>query len=154
MPFHNFGWKRNRKPTGPCCPFAGGAASQRCRTRCRSAILGLAITRKASHPGKTLYILDEPAPGLHPADAEQLLAQLEGLVESGNIMVVIVVRHDMRVASDWIIDIGPGAGAEGGRVVAAGPPAEAANAPDSRTAPYLARLLSTKTRNATVQSSS
>jgi excinuclease ABC subunit A len=55
----------------------------------------------------------------------------------------VVVEHDLHVvaASDWVIDIGPGAGDEGGRVVAAGPPREVAGAADSRTAPYLARAL-------------
>lgn len=57
---------------------------------------------------------------------------------------VVVVEHEMRVvaASDWIIDVGPGAGDAGGRVVAAGPPAEVARSKKSRTAPYLARALS------------
>ncbi len=69
------------------------------------------------------------------------MAQLDGLVEAGN--TVIVVEHDMRVVagSDWVIDIGPGAGDEGGRVVASGTPAEVARSPESRTAPYLARFL-------------
>ena len=69
------------------------------------------------------------------------MAQLDGLVDAGN--TVIVVEHDMRVvaASDWVIDIGPGAGDEGGRVVAAGPPADIAANPRSRTAPYLALWL-------------
>ncbi len=91
--------------------------------------------------GETLYILDEPTTGLHPADVERLVTQLDGLVESGN--TVIVVEHDMRVVagSDWVIDIGPGAGEEGGHVVASGPPAEVAAAGESRTAPYLARFL-------------
>jgi excinuclease ABC subunit A len=72
---------------------------------------------------------------------ERLVAQLDGLVEAGN--SVIVVEHEMRivVGSDWVIDIGPGAGEEGGRVVAAGTPAEVAWAVESRTAPYLARFL-------------
>ena len=63
------------------------------------------------------------------------------LVDAGN--TVIVVEHDMRVVagSDWVMDMGPGAGEEGGRVVAAGPPAELARASDSRTAPHLARFL-------------
>jgi excinuclease ABC subunit A len=89
----------------------------------------------------TLYILDEPTTGLHPADVEKLMTQLEGLVDAGN--TVIVVEHDMRVVagSDWIIDIGPGAGEEGGHVVAAGPPTEVARVSSSRTAPYLARFL-------------
>ncbi|MEA2691898.1 MAG: excinuclease subunit [Acidobacteriota bacterium] len=91
--------------------------------------------------GNTLYVLDEPTTGLHPSDVDKLLAQLDGLVESGN--TVIVVEHDMRVVSgsDWVIDIGPGAGDEGGRVVASGTPAEVSAAPGSRTAPYLARFL-------------
>ncbi len=89
----------------------------------------------------TLYVLDEPTTGLHPADVERLLTQLNGLVEAGH--SVLVVEHDMRVVagSDWVIDVGPGAGDEGGRIVAAGPPAAVAQAKQSRTAPYLARFL-------------
>ncbi|MCU1348381.1 MAG: excinuclease subunit, partial [Acidobacteria bacterium] len=91
--------------------------------------------------GNTLYILDEPTTGLHPSDVEKLLAQLQGLVDAGN--TVIVVEHDMRVVagSDWVIDIGPGAGEEGGRIVASGTPAEVAGIAESRTAAYLARFL-------------
>ncbi|GAC1374629.1 MAG: excinuclease ABC subunit UvrA [Hymenobacter sp.] len=91
--------------------------------------------------GNTLYVLDEPTTGLHPADVEKLLLQLEGLVEAGN--TVIVVEHDVRVVagSDWVIDIGPGAGEDGGRVVAAGVPATVAATKHSRTAPYLRRFL-------------
>ncbi len=78
--------------------------------------------------GTTLYVLDEPTTGLHAADVDTLVVQLDRLVESGN--TVIVVEHDMRVAaaSDYVIDIGPGAGGDGGRVVASGAPAEVANA--------------------------
>jgi excinuclease ABC subunit A len=106
----------------------------------------LATELQRVHRGDTLYILDEPTTGLHPADVERLVTQLDGLVESGN--TVIVVEHDMRVVggSDWIIDIGPGAGEEGGQVVASGPPAEVAAAEESRTAPYLARFLDPQLR--------
>ena len=67
------------------------------------------------------------------------MRQLHGLVDAGH--TVVVVEHDMAVVAgaDWVIDLGPGGGDEGGRIVAAGPPAEVAGAPGSRTAPYLAR---------------
>ncbi|MEU9006521.1 excinuclease ABC subunit UvrA [Streptomyces sp. NPDC048551] len=89
----------------------------------------------------TLYLLDEPTTGLHPADVRVLLAQLHGLVDAGH--SVVVVEHDMEVVAgaDWVIDLGPGGGAEGGRVTACGPPSEVAASTGSRTAPYLARAL-------------
>jgi excinuclease ABC subunit A len=91
--------------------------------------------------GDTLYVLDEPTTGLHAADVERLVAQLDKLVDAGN--TVIVVEHDMRVvgAADWVIDIGPDAGDEGGRVVAFGTPADLSRTSASRTAPYLRRVL-------------
>jgi excinuclease ABC subunit A len=101
----------------------------------------LATELQRTHRGDTLYILDEPTTGLHPADVERLITQLDGLVEAGN--TVIVVEHDMRMVagSDWVIDIGPGAGDEGGRVVVSGPPEHVARSRESRTAGYLLRFL-------------
>jgi excinuclease ABC subunit A len=98
--------------------------------------------------GDTLYVLDEPTTGLHPSDVERLVVQLERLVEAGN--TVVVVEHDMRVVagSDWVIDMGPGAGDEGGSVVVTGLPTQIAKSSRSRTAPYLAEFL----KEATVRS--
>jgi excinuclease ABC subunit A len=91
--------------------------------------------------GNTLYILDEPTTGLHPADVEKLMTQLQGLVDAGN--TVVVIEHDMHViaSSDWVLDIGPGAGEEGGTIVAEGPPEKVARARGSRTAKFLAAAI-------------
>ena len=89
----------------------------------------------------TLYVLDEPTTGLHPSDVDTLMTQLQGLVDAGN--TVVVVEHDMQVAaaSDWIIDMGPAAGAGGGRIVAQGTPVQVAKSRASRTAPFLRETL-------------
>lgn len=101
----------------------------------------LATELQRAQRGDTLYVLDEPTTGLHPADVRKLLVQLEGLVESGN--TVIAVEHDMQVvaASDWVIDIGPGAGDEGGKVVVSGSPHTVSENKHSKTSEYLAREL-------------
>jgi excinuclease ABC subunit A len=82
------------------------------------------LSRELAKPGtgRTLYILDEPTTGLHFADIEKLLRVLERLVDSGN--TVLVVEHNLEViaAADWVLDLGPEAGAGGGRIVAEGPP--------------------------------
>jgi excinuclease ABC subunit A len=92
--------------------------------------------------GETLYVIDEPTIGLHPADVDKLMIQLEALVDAGNTLVV--AEHEMRVAAlaDWIIDLGPGAGDAGGKVVAQGTPREVAANRNSKTAVYLAPLVS------------
>ncbi|TWU42852.1 excinuclease ABC subunit UvrA [Novipirellula artificiosorum] len=96
--------------------------------------------------GKTLYILDEPTTGLHFDDIEKLLVVMQRLVEMGNTMVVIEHNMDVIKSADWIIDMGPGAGMEGGQIVFAGTPeqlAASASKPNpSVTAPYLAEILS------------
>ena len=101
----------------------------------------LATELQRPQRGDTLYILDEPTTGLHPFDVEKLVAQLNGLVDAGN--TVVAVEHEMHViaASDWVIDVGPGAGVKGGSIVAEGTPHEVARSKQSRTAPYLARSL-------------
>jgi excinuclease ABC subunit A len=101
----------------------------------------LATELQRAQRGGTLYVLDEPTTGLHPSDVAKLMKQLDGLVEAGS--TVIVVEHDMAVAagSDWIIDIGPGAGDEGGTIVASGTPEQVAATSRSRTARFLANYL-------------
>jgi excinuclease ABC subunit A len=97
----------------------------------------LATELQRATRGGALYVLDEPTTGLHPLDADRLMAQLNRLVDAGN--TVIMVEHTMRVVAgcDWVIDIGPGAGDAGGKVVAEGPPRKVAASKASRTAPYL-----------------
>ena len=84
-----------------------------------------------------LYVLDEPSIGLHPANVDGLVGVMRDLVADGN--SVVVVDHDTRVlaACDHLVEMGPGAGADGGRVIAQGTPAEVAEAPASRIAPFL-----------------
>ncbi|AWH86569.1 excinuclease ABC subunit A [Flavobacterium album] len=115
----------------PATELSGGEAQR----------IKLATELQRQQHGNTLYILDEPTTGLHPSDVEKLLVQLKGLVTAGN--TVIVVEHDMDVIaeSDWVIDIGPGAGSKGGTIVAAGTPVHVAKSKTSRTAPYLAAHL-------------
>jgi excinuclease ABC subunit A len=115
----------------PATELSGGEAQR----------IKLATELQRSQRGDALYVLDEPTTGLHACDVDRLMLQLQGLVDAGH--SVIVVEHEMRVAAqaDWVIDVGPGAGAEGGRIVAQGTPGQVAAAAGSRTAPYLAACL-------------
>ncbi|PBS14041.1 excinuclease ABC subunit A [Lysobacteraceae bacterium NML93-0792] len=115
----------------PATEFSGGEAQR----------IKLASELQRAQRAGTVYVLDEPTTGLHPSDVDTLMLQLQALVEAGN--TVVVVEHDMRVAaaSDWIIDMGPGAGDAGGQVVVAGTPAQVARHAGSRTAPFLAEAM-------------
>ena len=101
----------------------------------------LAWELQRAQRGKTLYLLDEPSTGLHPSDMDKLMRVLDQLVKRGD--SVVMAEHDMRIASeaDWIIDLGPGSGENGGHIVAAGTPEAVSRAENSVTAPYLARWL-------------
>ncbi|WP_299532143.1 excinuclease ABC subunit UvrA [uncultured Streptomyces sp.] len=114
----------------PATELSGGEAQR----------IKLAAELQRARRGHTLYLLDEPTTGLHPADVEVLMRQLHGLVDAGS--TVVVVEHDMAVVAgaDHVVDLGPGGGDGGGRIVAAGTPAEVAAA-GGRTAEYLARAL-------------
>ncbi|HEX5305973.1 MAG TPA: excinuclease ABC subunit UvrA [Dyella sp.] len=113
----------------PATELSGGEAQR----------IKLATEMQRQQRGHTLYVLDEPTSGLHPADVDRLMFQLHGLVDAGH--TVILVEHDLRVIAgcDWMIDLGPGAGDEGGQLVAQGTPADVANAGVGCTADYLAR---------------
>ncbi|MFL9675524.1 excinuclease ABC subunit UvrA [Pseudomonas marginalis] len=115
----------------PATELSGGEAQR----------IKLATELQRNARGATLYVLDEPTTGLHPRDVDRLLSQLNQLVDGGH--TVVVVEHEMRVVaqSDWVIDIGPGAGDLGGKVVVSGTPQKVAKNKTSRTAPFLAREL-------------
>jgi excinuclease ABC subunit A len=86
---------------------------------------------------RRLYILDEPTTGLHLDDVRVLCRVLDRLVDAGHTVLVIEHNLDVIKRADWVIDLGPGAGAEGGRVVAAGTPEDVATIPTSATGRYL-----------------
>ena len=114
----------------PATELSGGEAQR----------IKLATELQRMQKGDTLYILDEPTTGLHPTDVEKLMMQLHELVNAGN--TVIVVEHDMQVIadSDWVIDMGPGAGDEGGNIIAKGIP-EQLRKTKGKTAVYLDKFL-------------
>ena len=91
--------------------------------------------------GKTLYILDEPTTGLHFADVQKLLDVLNRLVNLGNTVVVIEHNMDIIKNSDWLIDLGPEGGDEGGRIVTAGTPLDVSKSHGSYTGKYLKKLM-------------
>jgi excinuclease ABC subunit A len=115
----------------PATELSGGEAQR----------IKLATELQRARRDDSLYLLDEPTSGLHPADVALLLEQLQRLVDAGS--TVVVVEHDLSLVAgaDWVIDLGPGGGNAGGRVVASGPPAEVARSRRSRTAPYLKERL-------------
>jgi excinuclease ABC subunit A len=94
--------------------------------------------------GKTFYILDEPTTGLHFADVQKLLDVLNRLVNLGNTVLVIEHNLDVIKNSDWLIDLGPEGGDEGGQIVTVGTPEQVAKSPGSYTGKYLKKLLNTK----------
>jgi len=118
----------------PATTLSGGEA-QRVK-------LATELSRKAT--GRTLYILDEPTTGLHFADVEKLLNILHRLVDKGN--TVLIIEHNLEVikTADWIIDLGPEGGDEGGYIIAEGPPEEVAKCPISYTGKFLQKVLSPK----------
>lgn len=118
----------------PATELSGGEAQR----------IKIATELQRARRGHTLYLLDEPAAGLHPADVALLMRQLHALVDAGN--TVVVVEHDLDAiaSADWVIDLGPGGGDSGGTVIATGTPAEVAVNANSITGSYLARRLQSR----------
>ncbi|MCY1694802.1 excinuclease ABC subunit UvrA [Curtobacterium sp. SL109] len=117
---------------GQPAPELSGGEAQRIK---------LATELQRARTGHTLYLLDEPTTGLHPADVELLAAQLGRLTDAGNTVVVVEHAMDVVAGADHVIDMGPAGGDAGGKVVAVGTPREVAASTESRTAPYLREQL-------------
>jgi excinuclease ABC subunit A len=115
----------------PATTLSGGEA-QRVK-------LAKELGRKTS--GRTLYLLDEPTTGLHPADTSLLLNVLQRMVEAGNSVIVVEHNLDLVKAADWVIDLGPEGGAAGGELIAVGTPEEVARAARSYTGQCLREML-------------
>ncbi|MEU0238401.1 excinuclease ABC subunit UvrA [Nocardiopsis sp. NPDC006198] len=115
----------------PATELSGGEAQR----------IKLATELQRRRVADSVYLLDEPTTGLHPYDTDVLMGRLHDLVGAG--ATVVAAEHDMRVVAtaDHVIDLGPGGGSEGGRIVAQGDPSRIAAAPDSRTGAYLKGLL-------------
>ena len=122
---------------GQPAPTLSGGEAQRIKIA-RELSLG------AKRSGRKLYILDEPTTGLHLDDIKKLLRVLGSLVDAGHTAVLIEHNLDVIKTADWVIDLGPGAGPEGGSVVAMGTPEEVAEVPESVTGRYLAEMLGAK----------
>ncbi len=118
---------------GQPAPTLSGGEAQRVK---------LASELQKRSTGRTVYILDEPTTGLHFDDIRKLLDVINGLVDKGNTVIVIEHNLDVIKTSDWIIDMGPEGGAEGGTIVAEGTPEDIAAVPESYTGKFLAETLS------------
>jgi excinuclease ABC subunit A len=120
---------------GQPAPTLSGGEAQRLKIA-RELVAG------GAKRGRKIYLLDEPTTGLSGEDIRKLLAVLTRLLDAGHTVVVIEHNMDLIKTADWVIDLGPGAGARGGEVVAMGRPRDVANVPESATGRHLAPLLS------------
>ncbi len=124
---------------GQPSPTLSGGEAQRIKLVTELARLGERLPR--ARPQHTLYVLDEPTVGLHMSDVEKLTAVLHRLVDAGHSVVMVEHNLDLMAEADWIIDMGPEAGVDGGLIVACGPPAQIALAKRSHTGAVLAGFM-------------
>lgn len=117
----------------PATTLSGGEAQR----------IKLATELMRHDTGRTLYILDEPTTGLHFDDIKRLLNVIQQLVDKGNTVLVIEHNLDVIKSADWVVDLGPDGGDEGGRIVAEGTPEDIAKSAGSYTGKYLKEILST-----------
>ena len=115
----------------PSTTLSGGEAQR----------IKLATELSQKNTGNTLYLLDEPTTGLHFEDVRNLLKVLQQLVDAGNTVIVIEHNLDVIKCADWIVDMGPDGGVEGGFVVATGIPEQVASVAESITGQYLKDVL-------------
>jgi len=118
---------------GQPAPTLSGGEAQRIK-------LSRELSKRAT--GQTLYVLDEPSVGLHAADVDKLVAVLNRLVDAGNTVVIIEHHPGIIKVADWIIDLGPEGGDEGGKIVAEGTPEQVAQVESSYTGQFLKQVLS------------
>jgi excinuclease ABC subunit A len=126
---------------GQPAPTLSGGEAQRIKVA-RELAMG------ARRGGKKLYILDEPTTGLHMDDIKKLLRVLGDLADAGHTVVLIEHNLDVIKTADWIVDLGPGAGPDGGHIVAMGRPEDVARVPESLTGQWLAPILEAEPRAA------
>src|SRR3954453_12497182 len=124
---------------GQPAPTLSGGEAQRIK-------IARELAHGARRGGKKLYILDEPTKGVHLDDIKKLLRVLSDLVDAGHTVLLIEHNLDVIKTADWLVDLGPGAGPAGGRVVPMGPPEEVARVPGSLTGQYLARIFGDEPR--------
>ena len=115
----------------PATTLSGGEAQR----------LKIAAELAVRATGEMLYLLDEPTTGLHLDDVKKLLLVLHRLVDAGNTVVLVEHHLDVVRAADWVVDLGPEGGDEGGEIVAEGPPEVVAQTPGSYTGKFLAEIL-------------
>ncbi len=128
---------------GQPAPSLSGGETQRLKIA-RELANSSSMVRKNPKPLGILYILDEPTRGLHLEDIKQLLEVLGQLVDGGNTVLIVEHHLDVIKCADWVIDLGPGGGEAGGKIVAQGTPEEIARTPGSITGKYLRPLLTPK----------